>query len=431
MVSGFLTLLLATLMGMPAVDEPTTYTLDNGLLVRLAPLQGEKRVSLILAVRAGFFSEPAGFPHLAHVTEHLVVFGLPAESEEKQATERWFHEGHANGETLPGWMYFDLHVDSAELDTALRVQAIRLSHPVFTPELLAREIPRTLAELEHVEKSEEFGTGKFATSAFVQAALHGQVDVPIKEKTRTISVEDVQRFNAVTFRPDQAVLCIVGNFDPVQTCKRIEKFFGMIRKPKDAFVSPQLRQDKKQLTAHWDASTRHLFLAWSTLPASSPEHAALSVAADLLTTHLSVDRDLSRWAKMPLATCDVEGMFLVSIQVKKGVDIEEVRDKLLNLVAQLSKVYGTSDIKVAMIRQRITQSLHPGGLSRFFSGLRGSQLIDRTNEELQRISKVFAYGDLKAYSDRVEAVSGRGVREAVGHHLTPQKAVVVRVEPSN
>ena len=97
-------------MGVPAVDEPTSYALDNGLLVRLVPLQDEKRVALILAVRAGFFNEPAGFPHLAHVTEHLVVFGLPAESEEKQATERWFHEGHANGETLPGWMYFDLQV---------------------------------------------------------------------------------------------------------------------------------------------------------------------------------------------------------------------------------------------------------------------------------------------------------------------------------
>ncbi len=134
---------------------------------------------------------------------------------------------------------------------------------------------------------------------------------------------------------------------------------------------------------------------------------------------------------MPLATCDVEGMFLVSIQVKQGADIEEVRDKLLKMVTQLSNVDGTSDVQVAMIRQRITQGLHPGGLSRIFSTLRGSQLIDRTNQELQRISKTFAFGDLKAHSDRVEAVSGRGVREAVAHHLTPQKVVVVRVESSN
>ncbi len=430
MVSGFLTLLVATLMGMPSVDDPTSYALDNGLLVRLVPLPDEKRVSLILGVRAGFFSEPAGFPHLAHVTEHLVVFGLPAESEEKQAAERWFHEGRANGETLPGWMYFDLQVEPSELGTALRVQAIRLSHPVFNPELLAREVPRTLSELEHVEKSEAFGTGKFACSAFVQAALHGRVDVSIKEKTRTISVEDVQRFHAMTFRPDQAVLCIVGNFDAVRTRKRIDDSFGIVPKPKDAFVIPQLRQDKKRLTAHWDVSTRHLFIAWSMPSASSPEYAALTVAADLLTTHLSMDHDLSRWGKMPLATCDVEGMFLVSIQVKKGVDIEEVRDRLLKLVAQLSTTDGSSDVQVALTSQRITQGMHPGGLSRFFSNLRGSQLIDRTNQELQRINKVFAYGDLEAYSHRVEALSGRGVREAVAHYLTSQKAVIVRVEPS-
>ena len=289
MVSSFLTLLVAMLMGMSTADEASTYALDNGLIVRLIPLQGEKRVSLILGVRAGFFKEPAGFPHLAHVTEHLVVFGLPAESEEKRAAERWFHEGRANGETLPGWMYFDLQVDPGELDTALRVQAIRLSRPVFTQELLTREIPRTLAELEHLEKSEEFGTGKFATSAFFQASLHGRLDVPIKEKTRTITIEDLRRFHAVTFRPDQAVLCIVGNFDAARTRKRIEDAFGMIRKPNDAIVCPQLRQEKKRLTAHWDASTRHLFLAWSAPPASSPDYAALSVAADLLTTHLSID----------------------------------------------------------------------------------------------------------------------------------------------
>ena len=111
MGSSFLTLLVATLMGMSTADEASTYALDNGLIVRLVPLQGEKRVSLILGVQAGFFREPTGFPHLAHVTEHLVVFGLPADSEEKQAAERWFHEGRANGETLSGWMYFDLQVD--------------------------------------------------------------------------------------------------------------------------------------------------------------------------------------------------------------------------------------------------------------------------------------------------------------------------------
>jgi hypothetical protein len=79
------------------------------------------------------------------------------------------------------------------LESALRVQAIRLARPEFTGDLLSREIPRTLQELEYLEKSETYGTGKFAFSAFVQSALHGQVEAPIKARTKDITIEDVRR----------------------------------------------------------------------------------------------------------------------------------------------------------------------------------------------------------------------------------------------
>src|SRR5262249_16348685 len=83
--------------------------------------------------------EPAGVPHLAHVTEHLTVFDLPPGSDEARAVARWSAQGKANGETLADFMYFDLHVPSAELATALRVQAGRLTGGHFSKDTLARE----------------------------------------------------------------------------------------------------------------------------------------------------------------------------------------------------------------------------------------------------------------------------------------------------
>ena len=100
-------------------DQPTDFTLPNGLRVRLVPVAGEKKVAVLLGVRAGFFDEPAGLPHLAHVTEHLVVFGAPPGSDEGKAAARWYEAGKANAETLPGFMYFDLYVEPTELDAAL------------------------------------------------------------------------------------------------------------------------------------------------------------------------------------------------------------------------------------------------------------------------------------------------------------------------
>src|SRR3954470_6004711 len=154
-----------------AADEPSGFVLDNGLKVRLVPLRGEKKVVVLLAVRAGFFDEPPGLPHLAHVAEHLVVFGSPAGSEEAEVVRGWYEQGRVNAETLPGWMYFDLHVPPEQLETALKVQAHRLARPEFTADVLAREVPRALGELEFLEQSATGGTGKLAYCVFVQAAL--------------------------------------------------------------------------------------------------------------------------------------------------------------------------------------------------------------------------------------------------------------------
>src|SRR3954465_16013632 len=102
-----------------AGDAPTSFTLPNELRVRLVPLEGEKRVAVLLGVRAGFFDEPRGLEHVAHVAEHILVFGAAAGSEEEKAISRWYEGGQANAETLAGWMYFDLFVTPEELGRAL------------------------------------------------------------------------------------------------------------------------------------------------------------------------------------------------------------------------------------------------------------------------------------------------------------------------
>jgi predicted Zn-dependent peptidase len=80
------------------------FVLANGLRVRLVPARTDKKVAVLLGVRAGFFDEPAGVPHVAHVTEHLTVFDLRPQSEEAKGVERWYKAGQANAETLADFM---------------------------------------------------------------------------------------------------------------------------------------------------------------------------------------------------------------------------------------------------------------------------------------------------------------------------------------
>ena len=125
-------------------------------------------------------------------------------------------------------MYFDLQVEAGDLEPALRVQAIRLARRFYQIRLKVR-FPNTLGA-ERVEMSEAFGTAKFAFSVFVQSAFHGQGDVPIKQRTRTITVNDVQRFHAATFRPERCICVLAARCGSAR--KSIEDAFGTIRRRK-------------------------------------------------------------------------------------------------------------------------------------------------------------------------------------------------------
>ena len=73
---------------------------------------------------------------------------------------------------------------------ALRVQAGRLAGGDFTAELLAREVPRTLGEIDVVERNAFGGTAKFALAPFTQVALHNRPDAaPIRARTRALTLD--------------------------------------------------------------------------------------------------------------------------------------------------------------------------------------------------------------------------------------------------
>ena len=394
-----------------AGDQPTSFTMPNGLRVRLVPIRGEKGSRSCSACGRGSSTSPRA-PRTSPTSPSTSSSSPPRpESDEGKAVARWYGAGKANAETLPGFMYFDLHVEPDELDTALRVQAARLTRPEFTDPILRREIPRTLAELEYLEKPETYGTGKFAHSAFVQAVLHGRAEVPIKARTRAITVEDVRRFHARTFRVDRAMLAIVGGFDPARARKAVEDAFGAIPVPATPPPLLPVARIEGPVDARWDASTRHLILAWRTPPASDPDHAALTLAATALTGRLAFDRDLSALAKSPVVTNEVEGFFLVGVQVKPGSDRDALRSKLLDRIGRLAKPEGFGDAEVEQARREFSATIAPSPLRMLVASARTSPLTGAD----QRRASADGAGDRLGRPGRLrEARRGAGRREGAG-----------------
>jgi zinc protease len=406
------------------------FTLANGLRVRLVPAHDEPKVVVLLGVRAGFFDEPAGVPHVAHVTEHLVVFGARPGSEEQKAVARWYAAGQANAETLADFMYFDLHVPPEELDLALRVQAGRLAGAQLSRETLGQEIPRTLAEIDFLERSEVGGTGKFAFCPFVQAAFHGATDARLKARTRAMTREQVQTLYERTFRADRASLYIIGDLKPAEARKAVEAAFRAVPKQSTTALEARARPKSGTRTVRWDATTRHLVLGWPAPASSDPDHRALTLASFVLMQRLYMDTEIAPLAKMPFVSNEVEGFFLVNVQAKPSADIDALKDLLLKKVTRLASPEGLGDADLAQARLVFAQLTQPVNLDAVPLPPNVSKMMARANIELQKMMREAVWGDLPGYAKRVAALDAAGVRAALRRHLGAEGAVIVRIEPA-
>jgi zinc protease len=358
------------------------------------------------------------------------VFDLSPESEEAKAVERWYKAGQANAETLADFMYFDLQVGAEELPLALRVQAARLAGLAFSESTLAREIPRTLQEIEFLEGSMSGGTAKFAYAPFVQAVLHGLKTIPLKAKTREISLQMVRDFQKRTFRPDRAVLVVIGDFDSAATRKAVENVFGAIPKT-DTPPVPRSEPKPGRLSVQWDVRTTHVLIAWKAPPASHPDHAALTLASFALMTRLYADKEIGALVKVPLVSNEIEGLFVVNVQANPEANLDTVQAKLLDRLARLSKAGGMGSFELARLRAMVAQATSPPSLDATPLPANVTRIMAMTNLELRRMGWELVWGDLAAYAKRLDTVDAGAVRSAIARHLDPVKATIVLLKPMN
>lgn len=406
----------------PAAEK---YTLDNGLRVSLVPYAGDRQAIVLLGVRAGFVEEPATLPHLAHVTEHLALSDLPPP--EATAVAEWRKSNKANGETLADAMYFDLQVAPGDVERALRVQAARLRDPRFSRETLLREIPRTLEEIDFVERSPFPVAGKFALAPLVQAALHGETDQPIRARTHAISIDDVAAFHRRTFRPDRAHLAVVGEFDADTVRASIDEHFGSIEAPTDAPPVRPAPRPGDQIAA-WDVSTRHLCIAWPAPSASHADHPALTLVSLALLERLTTDRRLLALGDLMPSLNDIDGMTVIGVQAKAGVDLEAIHARIMDIVAEMAVPRRWTDEEADRLRHLLDQMVF-GGVDidtiPLPPGLTKTML--RANVEIQRMMKSLVWGDLDAYRKRLGDVAAAAVPDVMRRYLAPEAASVVRV----
>jgi zinc protease len=198
-----------------------TSKLENGLTVWLVAEPGFPKVSFSVAVRGGMAADPADRPGISQLLSKTLDQGTKSRSARKLAETIQAAGGDLSVDVSKDSVEVSTSVLSSKADDALGVLADVLTNATFPDDEVALA-KRNLADSLRQDESEP----SFLASRAMAKVLFGdhpyRVTAPTQESIGAASAAELRRIYGERFRPDQAVLVAVGDFQP-------ERMLSLIR----------------------------------------------------------------------------------------------------------------------------------------------------------------------------------------------------------
>jgi len=285
-----LLLTASTAMATPSFP-PIQYkhrVLPNGLEVYSIRDGATPTVAIHVWYRVGSKHDPEGRSGFAHLFEHIMfksTKNMPAEMLDRLTEDVG---GFNNATTLDDATAYYEVVPSNYLETLLWAEAERLGslnvdeanfkseRDVVKEEFRFRILAPPYGQLFYAIEKQSFTRHPYRRPGI------GSI-----EELDAATIEDVQKFHATYYRPDNAVLIVAGDFDQEQLDGWVDKYFTPIPKPDiplpDVNVPEPARKESRRVTEYApNVPLPAVAMTWLVPEASHADAAALSIVASIL-----------------------------------------------------------------------------------------------------------------------------------------------------
>jgi len=276
----------------PTLQLPiATHALANGLRVVLSEDHATPIVAVNLWYHVGSANEREGRTGFAHLFEHMLFQGSAnvGANEHFELVQR--AGGTLNGSTwLDRTNYFET-VPAHQLELALWLEADRMGRllPAMTQEKLDTQRDVVKNERRWSVDNQPYGTWWERLPALCFPPTHpfhhsliGSMD-----DLSAASLDDVAEFFRTYYSPDNAVLSIVGDFEPAAALAMVERHFGAIprgagRPALPPMALPPRFGEWRRAVVEDDVAAARTFLAFRIPACGSDDWYALAVLAAVL-----------------------------------------------------------------------------------------------------------------------------------------------------
>ncbi|MGO8735083.1 MAG: M16 family metallopeptidase [Terriglobia bacterium] len=407
--------------------QVTARTLSNGFTLWLVPRPGFPKASFAVAVRGGLASDPMDRPGLSQLITDALDQGTKTRTAKQIAEELQAAGGDLSGAAGSDSIVVSTSVLSSNADAALTVLADVLQNATF-PDSEVELAKRNAVESLRSQEADPSFLARRALAKAVFADHPYSVISGTQASIQGATAEDLRHEYAKRFRPDQAVLVAVGDFQPDKLMATIESLFVKWSVPKDPPLAALQKPSRP--------APREVFYV----------ERAGSVQTNILVGALGPTRDDPDYASTQVANAIYGGMFgsrlTLNIREDKGYTYSPwsaLAPRRLAAILQTSaavrnEVTGASLNEINYELNRMaTTAAEPEEISqaqRYLTGTRALELQSQ-GTVASELARLWVFGlppeELGAESARIQKVTAKDVAQVGAKYFPASRQTIVTV----
>ncbi|HSC70641.1 MAG TPA: insulinase family protein, partial [Candidatus Methylomirabilis sp.] len=409
--------------GSAATDPGIRETiLDNGLKVLTRELHAAPVVAVWTWYKVGSRNERPGITGISHQVEHMMFKGT--ERLQPGEIDRLVQSagGRQNAFTNFDYTAYHITVPSDQLEVALRIEADRMINCTLDPQELTREKGVVLSELEgRLNDPENLLEDAVHAAAFRVHPYRWPV-IGWKGDVQAFAPEAVTEYYKAHYRPGNAVLVVVGDFQTEAVLALVRKHLGSLPsgvRPEVPIPQEPPQQEERRVFLRGEGTTAYLQVLYHLPPAGHPDLVPLAVLDAVLTEGKSsrlsralVETDLAASQSSYLNRRVDAGWIEFYATARAGVTREKIEQAFTQAVERLQAEPVTdTELRKAINQVRASLIFAQGSVSGLARMIGSMELT-------------VGYRELGSYPDRIRRVTAADIQRVARRYLVPENRTV-------
>lgn len=404
-------------------------TLANGLRVVSVRDNTSPTVAIHVWYNVGSKDDPQGRSGFAHMFEHMMfksTKNMPSEKLDRLTEDVG---GFNNASTWDDFTNYYEVVPSNYLETLLWAESDRMVNLEVDDKNFNSERDVVKEEFRQRILSNPYGMlfGQYLEKLSFTTHPYQRPGIGNLDELQAATPKDAREFYKTFYRPDNAVLIVVGDFDQQQFDGWVDKYFGKIAKPAGTIprvtaVEPERTEEKRFMKTAPNVPFPAVAITYLAPPSKDPDAVVFDVVETILSGGESSRLYQELVYKQQIAQ---EASFNADIRVDRGLlyflgiaaegkTAEAIEKSLLAELAKMQKTFVTAKEMEKAKNQLIMQKL---------------QELETNDGKAIAVEQAVAYdGDPKAVNEEIkklQAVSAADIQRVMKKYFTDTNRVVI------